>query len=128
MHLGVLIGFAVNGDLQRLGRRHRGLGVEQVQVAKGVHHFLGSSFFKGAGLVFVAGFTGQLGEIAVLDMCHGLADKGRLKVGDGFNFGALWCGHRGLLGFKQLANRSFQSAQGKWEGQSINKTNYFFAN
>ena len=53
IHLGhsrrLTFGFRGGRDLQGLGRRHRGFGVEQVEVPEGVHDFLVGGFFKCAG-------------------------------------------------------------------------------
>ena len=41
--------------------------------------FVVGRFFKGADGVFVTHFAGQLGTVALLDMGHGFAGKGRFK-------------------------------------------------
>ena len=74
---------------------HAGLGVKQVQVAKGVHHFLVGGGLEGAGGVLVTHLTRQLGEVAVLDVRHGFAGKGGFEVGHGFDLGAM-ADHWGL--------------------------------
>ena len=107
VHLGVLIGFAGDGDLQGLGRGHAGLRVQQVQVPKGVHHFLVGGVLKGARRFLVTSGAGQFGEVAVLDVCHRFAGKGGLQVGHGLDVGA-GCGHRGLL-LIALINRKMRN-------------------
>ena len=53
IHLGVLVGLAGDRDLQRLGRRHRRLRVEQIEMAERVLHFLRGGLFERAGGVLV---------------------------------------------------------------------------
>jgi hypothetical protein len=40
-------------------------------------------------------------------VCHGLASKGRLQIGHGFDLGALGCGHGELLVFKGLLKENY---------------------
>lgn len=83
VHLGVFVGFAFNRELEGLGRAHAGLGVEEVQVAEGVHHFLFGGGFEGPGGVFVAHLPAQLGEVAVLDV--GLVETALITPPVGMN-------------------------------------------
>lgn len=83
VHLGVLAGFAVNGELQHFGRRHGGLEVEQIQMTKGVHDLLIDGFYKRTRSFFIPPFARQFGVIAVFDVRHGFARKGGLACQPG---------------------------------------------
>jgi hypothetical protein len=81
--LGVLVGFAFDRNFERLGRGHLVFGVEQVEVAKGVCHFLVGGCFKRFGDGDCAGGARQSGEIALFNVGHRLAGKGGFEIFDG---------------------------------------------
>ena len=62
--------------------------MQQIQVAEGVLHFLVGGLFEYSCRGLVACRTGDLGEVAVLDMRHRFAGKCRFQIGHGFDLGS----------------------------------------
>lgn len=89
VHGRVLVGLALDRELQRLRRRHLILGVKQVQVAEGVQHFLISRVLEVPGCFLITHVAAELGEIAVLDVGHRLAREGGFEVLDGGRLGVV---------------------------------------
>ena len=82
VHRGELVGFALDRNFQRPCGGQLGFRIEQVEMAKGMHHFLIGSRLKMAGGFFIAGLPSDLGEIAILDMRHRFAGKRGFEIGN----------------------------------------------
>ena len=82
VHRGEFIGFALDGDFQRPRGSQPGFWIKQVEMPKGMHHFLIRGRLKMASGFFIARLASNLGKIAVLDVRHRFAGKCGLEIGD----------------------------------------------
>jgi hypothetical protein len=96
VHLGVLVGLALDGHLQAALGGHLGFRVQQVEVTQRVHHFLCGGLFKNFCDFLVSLGASNGGEIAVLGVSHRLAGKSCFEIGMGLDVRSL---HGVLLGW-----------------------------
>jgi hypothetical protein len=82
IHLGVLIGLALDGVFEAFRGRHGLVGEQQFGVAKRVEDFLRGGVLEYLGGGFVADLAALARKPQVLDVGHRFAGKGRFKVLD----------------------------------------------
>ena len=83
VHLGVLMGLPFDRDFQSARGGQPGFGIEQIEVAERVHHFLICGGLKVSGRFFITGLASDSGEITILDVGHRLASKRGFEIGEG---------------------------------------------